>query len=90
MSRFSVLLCASALSATSPVIAQTTAPNTPASPTVAQNDPDQLICRRQEPKTGSIMLAKKVCHTRDEWSKIAAASQEQMRRMQESGWGKSQ
>ena len=67
-SLFALVLAATAV----PALAQTSpaAPTAPAAPVE-----EKMICRKGVP-TGSIMLAKLVCHTKAEWEAISRAQGE--------------
>lgn len=52
-------------------LAQTATPTPPASAdTEAKADDQKLICVDQDPGSGSRLQPKRVCHTRQEWTKL--------------------
>lgn len=72
------LLLATAALATEPVA-------TPVAPTLDASQ--QTVCRR-DTETGSLVRAKKTCHTRAQWTYIDDANQQTARKMVEDGQGK--
>jgi len=57
-----------------PAVAQTNAPPSPAPSTVTDSatttDDQKLICVDQDPNTASRLAPKRICHTKQEWSKL--------------------
>lgn len=64
-------------SSTAPVAAPPSAAPAP----VSRLDSSQVVCKRQD-QTGSRLGGTKICHTRQEWADIAAASRTSVDRMQ--------
>lgn len=68
----------------SPTIAQTAPADQPIvkdSPTADKNDPNRIVCKREE-QIGSRLTAKKVCLTVKEWQDLAQANREEVERAQ--------
>jgi len=63
-------LAAAAAPAAASAVAATTLPSPPTRP---KSDPNEVICKRQD-VTGSRLGGASVCHTRQEWADMAAAS----------------
>jgi len=61
------------------LLAQETAPTTPA-PTATQTPPEEKPSCRSYRVTGSIMPGKRICHTKAEWRIIDAQMSEEARR----------
>ncbi|WP_310496997.1 hypothetical protein [Sandarakinorhabdus sp.] len=55
------------------------AADTPAAPTAAEKG-KETVCRREK-ETGSLVKAKKTCHTRDQWAYIDDTNQKYARDM---------
>ena len=51
---------------------------TPGSP----DDPNEIICHKGEPVTGTRFPARSVCHTRKEWKDIQQRSRDELMRVQ--------
>lgn len=79
-----------AATTTTPMTVST--PSAPASLSTtapAQNDPNELICRKGEPPIGSRIPGPSVCHTRAEWDAMRQQSREDTMKLQTtSGAGK--
>jgi hypothetical protein len=46
------------------------------------DDPNEIVCRRGEPVTGSRFPAKSVCHTRQQWKDMQQQSRDELTRVQ--------
>lgn len=57
----------------SPAAAPTAAATAPSPPAKSKPDPNEKICKREE-VTGSRLGGSSICHTRQEWADMAAAS----------------
>jgi invasion protein IalB len=75
-------LAAGALAAAGPSLAQTAAPAAPAVATAQApaSGEDKVVCKR-EAETGSLLAAKKVCHTQGDWDRMARDSRDQVNAM---------
>lgn len=56
-----------------------------AAPTLASNDPDEVICRYEPPPTGSRLGKRRICATRSEWDALADSAREETRLLQSGG-----
>ncbi|HEY5238171.1 MAG TPA: hypothetical protein VIJ62_07305 [Rhizomicrobium sp.] len=58
---------------------------TPATAPASGNDPDQIVCRKGEPITGTRLPGRTVCHTQRDWDQIERDSQGVTTQMQTNG-----
>lgn len=69
--------------------AATAAPGSPGESTRIDStvgaDPDQMICRRPEPRLGSRVATRRICRTRAQWQAFEQDRQQLRRDLQNSG-----
>ncbi|HEV2652059.1 MAG TPA: hypothetical protein VGU69_12425 [Rhizomicrobium sp.] len=63
-----ILLTVAFVCAALPALADPATTTTSTTPPAATDNPDQLICHRKAPPTGSFIMPKPECHTRAEWA----------------------
>jgi len=51
--------------------------------TVAAKNPDQVICRKEPPPSGTRLGAQRICATRAEWDDLADSGKEETKRIQD-------
>jgi hypothetical protein len=78
---FLAALLAGAAQPTPTTAAQSAAAPSAAAPTATNSDAEKKICRRVV-VTGAI-TARRVCHTQQEWNAMAAAGEDNARRLQD-------
>ncbi len=76
-----LLLTIAVAGLSAPGLAQTT-PAAPTTPATAPDPMDQMVCRRDK-ETGSLVKAKKTCHTRRQWEYISETNQRFARQLQD-------
>jgi hypothetical protein len=54
----------------------------PAQPPVASDDPNRMVCRTLEAKTGSRIGGRRECRTQREWDDIRQQNQHELEKMQ--------
>ena len=66
-----------------PAAASSGAANTATpTPTKAATGPDQVTCKVRPPETGTLIGARRECHTQREWERMRTAEQQQLFRAQ--------
>jgi hypothetical protein len=74
-----LVICAPTLS-----FADDTTPTTAPAASPA-NDPDQIVCRKGEPITGTRLPGRAICHTQRDWDQIQRDSQGMTSQMEMNG-----
>jgi hypothetical protein len=65
-----------------PVGAQTSAPAQPGAPAASKDDPNRIVCEKEE-VIGSRLAAKKICLTAAQWQEQKARHREQLEKFQQ-------
>jgi hypothetical protein len=75
-----LVVCAPTLS-----FADDTTPATAPAASASGNDPDQIVCRKGEPITGTRLPGRAICHTQRDWDQIQRDSQGMTSQMEMNG-----